>query len=176
VLLLAFAALMLIAAAAMLRRSTRTDFVMDAAPPADPSPTDTLAVGGEGTTAAAVLAPTVSLARTTRVTRAVAVKVTAAGLVVGFLTGFLGVGGGFVIVPALVMALDFPITVAVGTSLLVIALNPAAALAARAGSETFHWAVIVPFTIAAIAGSMAGKKLADRASGDILGRWFAVSS
>ncbi|WP_220093479.1 sulfite exporter TauE/SafE family protein [Flexivirga caeni] len=89
-----------------------------------------------------------------------AAKFVAAGLLVGFLTGFLGVGGGFIIVPALVMALGFPMTTAVGTSLLVIALNSAGALAARAGHTTFHWSLIVPFTIAAIIGSLLGARAA----------------
>jgi uncharacterized protein len=60
-----------------------------------------------------------------------AAEVVGAATVVGSLTGFFGVGGGFVIVPVLVVALDFEMPVAVGTSLLVIALNSIVALAAR---------------------------------------------
>jgi len=100
--------------------------------------------------------------------------VLAAGLVVGFLTGFLGVGGGFIIVPALVLTLRYEMPVAVGTSLVVISLDSAVALLARAGQDSFHWAVIVPFTVAAIAGSSAGKTVADRVSGPHLARGFAV--
>jgi hypothetical protein len=59
-LLPAFAALMLLAALAMLRRSTRADLVMDAAPPAYSGASDTLAAGSGGKTASAVLAPKVS--------------------------------------------------------------------------------------------------------------------
>jgi hypothetical protein len=62
-------------------------------------------------------------------------KIAAAATGVGLLTGFFGVGGGFVIVPALVLALSFDMPVAVGTSLLVIAINSAAALAARLGGH-----------------------------------------
>ena len=51
--------------------------------------------------------------------------------IVGFITGFFGVGGGFVVVPALVLALGFDMAEAVGTSLLVIAINSAVALATR---------------------------------------------
>jgi len=90
-----------------------------------------------------------------RPTAATALKVVAAGLVVGFLTGFLGVGGGFVIVPALVLSLRYDMPTAVGTSLLVISLNSVVALLARGGHETFTWSVIVPFTLAAFAGSTA---------------------
>lgn len=90
------------------------------------------------------------------------------------MTGFFGAGGGFVIVPALVMALGFEMPIAVGTSLLVIAINSAAALAARSGSETFHWAVIVPFTLAAFVGSLVGKRVADRVSSVSLTKTFVV--
>ena len=97
-----------------------------------------------------------------------------AGLVVGFLTGFLGVGGGFIIVPALVLTLKYDMPTAVGTSLVVISLNSAVALLARGAQDGFHWAVIVPFTLAAIAGSAAGKKVADRVDGSHLTQGFAV--
>ena len=62
--------------------------------------------------------------------------------------------------------------IAVGTSLLVIAINSAAALLARSGQETFHWVVIAPFTVAAIAGSLAGKRIADRVEPATLTRAF----
>ena len=97
-----------------------------------------------------------------------------AGLAVGFLTGLLGVGGGFIIVPALVMVLGYPMPVAVGTSLLVIAINSAAALAARVGHQTFHWSIIVPFTLAAIVGSLAGRRVAERVRPDTLTRAFSA--
>ena len=103
----------------------------------------------------------------------VAVRVVAVGLAVGFLTGFLGVGGGFIVVPALVLTLRYPMPDAVGTSLLVITLNSVVALVARAGSSAFHWAVIVPFTIAAVAGSLGGQGVARRVSAEQLTRAFA---
>lgn len=104
----------------------------------------------------------------------VAVRLVSAGAVIGFLTGFLGVGGGFVLVPVLVIALGFPIPVAVGTSLVVIALNSGVALAARAGQGDFDWAIIAPFTATAVAGSLLGKRIADRVRADTLTRAFAV--
>ncbi|MBC9005721.1 sulfite exporter TauE/SafE family protein, partial [Micromonospora aurantiaca (nom. illeg.)] len=103
-----------------------------------------------------------------------AAKVVIAGLLVGFLTGFLGVGGGFVIVPALVIVLDLPMPVAVGTSLLIIAINSAASLAARTGHAHFDWTIIIPFTLAAMAASLAGKKIADRLPQTVTTRAFAV--
>ena len=93
---------------------------------------------------------------------------------VGFLTGLLGVGGGFIIVPALVMVLGYPMPIAVGTSLLVIAINSATALAARVGHQTFHWSVIVPFTVAAVAGSLVGHRVAERVRPETLARAFSV--
>jgi uncharacterized membrane protein YfcA len=148
VLLLAFAALMVVAATGMLLRA-RTG------PTAEPEP------GG-------------GLAVRTR-TSVPVVRVALAGLGIGFLTGFLGVGGGFVIVPALVVLLQFPMPVAVGTSLLVIALNSGVALLDRAGgSAHFAWSVIVPFTLAAIAGSVGGKRVAGSVDPRTLTRAFAL--
>jgi len=98
----------------------------------------------------------------------------AAGLGIGFLTGFLGVGGGFVVVPVLVVLLRIPMPTAVGTSLLVISLNSAVSLAARAGHDSFAWDVIAPFTVAAIVGSLAGKRVADRLSASTLTVSFAA--
>lgn len=64
--------------------------------------------------------------------------------------------------------------VAVGTSLLIIAINSAASVAARAGSLTLHWSVIIPFTAAAIAGSLGGKHVADKVPGTTLTKAFAA--
>ncbi len=144
VLLLCFAAAMLVAAAGMLLRRA----------PHDAAPVDTdVPAGAEGRRW---------------------LRLAVAGSGIGFLTGFLGVGGGFVIVPALVLALHFPITAAVGTSLMVIALNAVVALLARAGTGGFEWDVIVPFTIAAVLASFVGKQVADRLPSHRLTQGFAV--
>lgn len=107
-------------------------------------------------------------------TPARAVKILAVGTAVGFLTGLFGVGGGFVIVPALALVLGFPMPVAVGTSLLVIAMNTAVAFAARAGTGPIDWATTLAFTAAAIAGVGAGKRVADRLDPKSMQRYFAV--
>jgi len=104
--------------------------------------------------------------------RVVVLKVLAAGTVVGFVTGFFGVGGGFVIVPALVLALGFDMADAVGTSLLVIVINSAVALATRVGTTGVDWGVALPFTVAGLLGVSAGKHLADRLPTHTLVRWF----
>ena len=100
-------------------------------------------------------------------------KIVAAGTAVGFLTGLFGVGGGFVIVPALALVLEFPMGPAIGTSLLVIAVNTAVALAARAGAGTIDWTTTLVFTAAATAGVGAGKRIADRVEPESLQRAFA---
>ncbi|OKI57766.1 sulfite exporter TauE/SafE family protein [Streptomyces sp. MJM1172] len=97
-----------------------------------------------------------------------------AGVGLGAVTGFLGVGGGFLAVPALVSVLGLRMRAAVGTSLLVITVNSLAALVARAGTHTpLNWAVIAPFTGAAILGAWDGKRLAARISGPALQQAFA---
>lgn len=95
---------------------------------------------------------------------------------VGLITGFFGVGGGFVIVPALVLILGFDMPAAAGTSLVVIAIDSAAALTARAGHAALalNWALIGAFTAAAVAGALAGGLLAGRASPQRLGSAFTV--
>lgn len=104
------------------------------------------------------------------------VKLVVAATIVGLLTGFLGVGGGFVLVPALVLVLGFTMPVAVGTSLLVIAINSATALAARVqhGIGDLDWPLIVGFSAAAVVGSLVGTKAADRLPAHRLSQAFAV--
>lgn len=96
-----------------------------------------------------------------------------AGTAVGFLTGLFGVGGGFVIVPALTLGLKLPMPQAIGTSLLVIALNAASGLAGRLATTSIDWAVTAPFTIAAVAGVLTGGRIADRLDAEGSLRWFA---
>ncbi len=95
------------------------------------------------------------------------------GTVTGFLTGFLGVGGGFVIVPALVIALGLAMPVAVGTSLVVIALNSVVALVARAGTLAVDWSIVVPFTAGAVLASALGRPITSRLPARVLQGAFA---
>lgn len=97
--------------------------------------------------------------------------VVATGVAVGFMTGLFGVGGGFVIVPALALVLGFSMPMAVGTSLLVITVNSAAALAARGFDVA--WATALPFLVAAFVGVGIGKRVADKVDARTLARWFA---
>ena len=170
VLLLSFAALMLVAAVGMLLRARSTSRRQAPARPSEPASPDP---SGQSTLTATRARPA-HAAPPVRTRLGHLWRLAAAGLGIGFLTGFLGVGGGFIVVPVLVVLLSTPMPVAVGTSLLVISLNSAVALAARAGSGGFDWDVIVPFTAAAIAGSVAGKRTADRINPNKLTVSFAV--
>ncbi|QCX74811.1 Sulfite exporter TauE/SafE [Streptomyces sp. YIM 121038] len=97
-----------------------------------------------------------------------------AGAALGALTGLLGVGGGFLVVPALVTVLAFEMRAATGTSLLVIAANSLASLATRGNTTAgLDWSVIAPFTGAAVLGAWDGKRLAARLSGPRLRQAFA---
>jgi len=108
-----------------------------------------------------------------QVDAATVAKFLIAGTVVGFFTGLFGVGGGFVIIPALTLALGFAMPEAIGTSLLIIAINSAVALAARVGHGGIDWAVTAPFTLSALAGVLAGGRVADRLPARTMLRWFA---
>ena len=150
VLLIAFACLTLLAAAAMLWRGDSAD--------------DPPEHGGAGT----------AVATRHGVVTGVAVKIVVCGVVVGFLTGFLGVGGGFLVVPALVVVLRLPMSLAVGTSLFIIVINAASSVLARTADLHLDWMVIGPFTLTAIAASLVAKRVACRLSGTTLSRAFAL--
>lgn len=154
VLLSAFSVLILVVAAVMLRRSLRCD--------GDPDDADDATV------------PVFTLRPFSCAWRRLG-KVVLAATAVGLLTGFFGVGGGFAVVPALVLALAFPMSVAVGTSLLVIAVNSGTALLARvAAAPDLDWKVVAGFTAAAVVGSLVGGRIAARARSQHLVRAFVA--
>lgn len=93
---------------------------------------------------------------------------------VGFLTGLFGVGGGFIVVPALLLVLRLPIVEAAGTSLLIVVLNSATALLPRVGAVHVDWVVLVPLAAVAMTAAILGKKGADRCSPLLLSRAFAT--
>jgi hypothetical protein len=88
--------------------------------------------------------------------------VLASGLGVGTLTGLLGVGGGFLIVPALVMLVGLPMGQAVGTSLVIIAANSLAGFLGHLGQGHIDLPVTITFIIAGFAGALAGTRLCQR--------------
>lgn len=142
VLLLAFSAIMAIAAIGMLRRKERID--KDAS-------TETL---------------------TLKSWRWLG-KMLALGTAVGFIAGFFGVGGGFVVVPALSIVMGFSMRVAIGTSLLVIAFNSAVALASRLGlQQEIPWEPVIYFTLAGLIGVVLGTLISSKIRSELLGRGF----
>jgi len=84
------------------------------------------------------------------------------GLAVGFLTGLIGIGGGFLIVPALVLVAKLPMRLAIGTSLLVIMMNALSGFAGYLGHVTIDWTLVAWFTSVAAVGSIIGTLLSKR--------------
>ena len=96
-----------------------------------------------------------------------------AGFAVGFLTGLFGIGGGFLIIPALVVLLGVDMTIAVGTSLIIIVVNSAAGLISHLGTAQIDWAIAAAFAGAATLGSLFAGYLGTNADTRRLQRWFA---
>lgn len=142
VLLVLFALIMLVAAAAMLRRRS------------EPSETGRVQGGVRSAREWATIA--------------------ASGTVVGLMTGFFGVGGGFVIVPALVLVLGLSMRLAVGTSLLIIAINSAVSLAAHLRTGSLDLAVTGLFVLGGLVGALVGVSLAGRVPQRRLTQVFAA--
>ncbi|MCR6494328.1 sulfite exporter TauE/SafE family protein [Cellulomonas sp. P24] len=104
-----------------------------------------------------------------------AVRIVLTATTVGLLTGFFGVGGGFAVVPALVLALGLSMPVAVGTSLLVIGINSVTALAFRLDQGLdLDWTVIGLFTLSAVLGGLAGNRVVSRVNPARLSQAFAI--
>jgi uncharacterized membrane protein YfcA len=100
------------------------------------------------------------------------VAVVGAGL--GVLTGLFGVGGGFLVVPAMALVLGLSTRAAIGTSLAVITANALAALAAHVGLGGLNVPVAVTFTTGGLIGAFTGQRLTRRVRPAALGRAFAV--
>lgn len=104
-------------------------------------------------------------------------KVIAEGVAVGAVTGLVGAGGGFLVVPALLLLGRLPMDVAVGTSLLVIAMKSFAGFAGYVGHTEVDLQLAALVTSAAVVGSFAGGALVGRISPDHLRKafaWFVV--
>jgi hypothetical protein len=106
-------------------------------------------------------------------------RLAAQGLGVGLLTGLVGVGGGFLIIPGLTLIGGLPMRTAVGTSLAIIALQSAAGFAKHLSvlaslGLAVHWPTIGVFAAAGSAGSLAGHAIGSKISAGLLRRGFAV--
>ncbi len=101
------------------------------------------------------------------------VEIVLEGLVVGAVTGLVGAGGGFLVVPALVLLGRLPMGVAVGTSLLVITMKSFAGFAGYLSSVHVPWNIAGAVVVAAVLGSMLGGRLVSLVSPERLRRGFA---
>jgi len=95
------------------------------------------------------------------------------GIAVGLLTGLFGVGGGFLIIPALVLMLGVEMAIAVCTSLLVIVANSAVGLISHLPSISINWSVTVAFVATAIVGSLIAGHFGTKLDTSRLQHWFA---
>lgn len=102
------------------------------------------------------------------------VSILVEGAVVGVVTGIVGAGGGFLVVPALVLLGGLPMEIAVGTSLVVIAMKSFAGLAGHLGHVDVAWASTLAVTAAAVVGAVAGGHLAGVIPPERLRRGFGV--
>jgi uncharacterized protein len=94
------------------------------------------------------------------------------GLVIGLITGLLGAGGGFLIIPTLVLFIKLPMKTAVGSSLLIIALNSIFGFVFSIGHFTLNWQLLGVFTALAIAGVFIGSRISASMDGNALKKWF----
>lgn len=94
------------------------------------------------------------------------------GTFVGALTGLVGAGGGFLIVPALVVFSRLPMKMAVGTSLLIIAAKSLIGFTGDLGHSTIDWEMLLFITITAIGGIFIGNALNKKIHGESLKKWF----
>ncbi|AKK29827.1 sulfite exporter TauE/SafE family protein [Mycobacterium sp. EPa45] len=96
-----------------------------------------------------------------------------AGLLVGLLTGLFGVGGGFLIIPALVVMLGVEMSTAIGTSLVIIIANSAAGIVSHLQVISVDWQVTAAFVGSAMAASLAAGYFGTNTDTTRLRRWFA---
>lgn len=177
VLLVAFAGLMAVAAALMWQRDRRiadpgSQAIAD--PAASSLHQPRLSTAGDARVAV-LDRPASSTSTPPRLDARCLAKTLGLATVVGLLTGFFGVGGGFVVVPALVVGLGFDMTAAVGTSLVVIAINSGVALATRLHSGVaLDWPLLATVTATAVVGTWIGHRLAHRLPARRLTNGFGV--
>ncbi|MFT3747431.1 MAG: sulfite exporter TauE/SafE family protein [Agriterribacter sp.] len=99
------------------------------------------------------------------------------GVVIGTLTGLVGAGGGFLIIPALVLLSKLPMQQAVGTSLLIIAVNSLIGFTGNPGKEAMNWSLLLTVTGLAIVGIFIGNKLSGKVLAGSLKKgfgWFVL--
>lgn len=104
-------------------------------------------------------------------------KIAAVGVAVGMVTGLIGAGGGFLLVPALVLLGGLPMPLAVGTSLVIIAMNSFAGLMGYLSSVRIDWTHGAALTAAAVVGALIGAQFAGKVNPETLRKgfgWFVL--
>jgi len=99
------------------------------------------------------------------------------GLCIGCLTGVVGAGGGFVIIPALTKLNNLKMKVAVGTSLAIISMNSFFGFLGSINTIVIDWKLLLPFTLLAVGGIFIGQKLSSKVNGEQLKKgfgWFVL--
>jgi uncharacterized membrane protein YfcA len=100
------------------------------------------------------------------------------GLLVGLVTGLLGIGGGFLIVPALYLWASLPMRNAIGTTLLIISINSLFGFLTSYSAAIIDWNLLTQFSAGSILGVLIGNKIAERISGNYLKKafgWFVLT-
>lgn len=99
------------------------------------------------------------------------------GVAVGFITGFVGAGGGFIIVPVLIFFLRLKFKKAIGTSLCIIAINSLVGFSGNIGNQEINWTFLLSISAACVAGILIGSLLSDKVSSQKLKTsfgWFTL--
>ena len=100
------------------------------------------------------------------------------GLLVGIITGIMGIGGGFLVVPALYFWAKLPMKTAIGTTLLIITINSLFSFLASYSSMIVDWGLLIKFSLGSIIGILIGTKLSAKISGHHLKKtfgWFVLT-
>lgn len=120
-----------------------------------------------------MLKPAMSKDQAAQVDKPAMILLLLQGLLVGIITGLLGIGGGFLIVPALCFLAMLPVKKAIGTALLIITANSLFSFLSSYASTNIDWLLLVKFSLGAIAGILMGTKLSEKIPGDYLKKIFA---
>ncbi|MCX6206247.1 MAG: sulfite exporter TauE/SafE family protein [Bacteroidetes bacterium] len=96
------------------------------------------------------------------------------GIQIGILTGLLGAGGGFLIIPVLIFSFQIPMKKAIGSSLLIIALNALFGFISDVSQYEIHWRLLLIITVNAVLGTFIGNAIGLKLSGEKLKKGFGV--
>jgi uncharacterized protein len=119
-----------------------------------------------------MLKPSIRTDRFAQGTKQVTISLLLRGLFVGLVTGLLGIGGGFLIVPALYLLVNLPVKKAIGTALLIIAINSLFSFLNSYASTEIEWHLLFKFSMGAVLGIIIGTKLSRKIPGDYLKKVF----